>query len=135
MTSSAAPLSADLAALAAEQYVSITTFRRTGVGVATPVWIARDGEALVFTTGLESGKVKRLRNNGDVELRPCTRTGEVADDAPRIEAHADVILDPEGVDAGIAAIVAKYGDQARRLMSLGESDERPKRAVIRITTR
>lgn len=128
-------LPADLAALADEQYISFTTFRRTGVSVATPVWVARDGETLVFTTGLESGKVKRLRNNGDVEIRPCTRTGEVAPDAPTVLAHADVVLDDEGVDAGIAAVVEKYGDQARRLMSIGEGQGRPKRAVVRITAR
>lgn len=128
-------LPADLAALADEQYISFTTFRRTGVGVSTPVWVARDGETLVFTTGLESGKVKRLRSNGDVEIRPCTRTGEVAPDAPTLRAHANVVLDEEGVDAGIAAIVEKYGDQARRLMAIGEGEGRRKRAVVRVTAR
>ncbi|MDT7579905.1 MAG: uncharacterized protein QOK35_1169, partial [Pseudonocardiales bacterium] len=49
-----------LAEMADEQFVSLSTFRRSGAPVATPVWIARDGDALVVTTIADSGKVKRL---------------------------------------------------------------------------
>ncbi|MDT0352926.1 PNPOx family protein [Pseudonocardia charpentierae] len=35
--------------VAGERFVSLTTFRRDGTPVATPVWIARDGDALVVT--------------------------------------------------------------------------------------
>ena len=44
--------------LADEKFVSLTTFRKNGVGVPTPVWIGRDGDALVVTTPVGSGKVK-----------------------------------------------------------------------------
>ncbi len=40
-----------LLALADEQYVLLTTTRRSGDRVPTPVWVARDGDALVVTTG------------------------------------------------------------------------------------
>jgi hypothetical protein len=50
--------------VAGERFVSLTTFRRDGTPVATPVWIARDGDALVVTTPADSGKVKRLRSTG-----------------------------------------------------------------------
>ncbi|WKK72242.1 hypothetical protein Q0F99_04380 [Rathayibacter oskolensis] len=43
-------LSPALSALSDESFVSLTTFRRTGAGVSTPVWIARDGAALIVTT-------------------------------------------------------------------------------------
>ena len=43
-------------------YVSLTTFRRTGVPVRTPVWAAPDGATLVVWTRTDSGKVKRLRH-------------------------------------------------------------------------
>ena len=66
-----------LAALAGERFISLTTFRRSGEPVPTPVWIARDGDTLVVTTPAESGKVKRLRHHSRVELRPCSRTGRV----------------------------------------------------------
>ena len=64
-----------------QEFVSLTTFRRTGASVATPVWIAPDGDVLVVTTPVESGKVKRLRPDPRVELRPCSRRGAVADGA------------------------------------------------------
>mgnify|MGYP000473367737 CR=1 FL=1 len=69
--------------LAREKYVSLTTFRRDGSPVATPVWIAAlDDGRLAFTTDPSSWKVKRVRRNATVELRPCTVRGKVAPDAP-----------------------------------------------------
>ena len=52
---------AALAGLADERFVSLTTFRRTGEPVSTPVWIAANGTDLIVTTPKESGKVKRRR--------------------------------------------------------------------------
>lgn len=66
-------------ALGDEQFVSLTTFRRSGEPVSAPVWIGRDGDALIVTTPEASGKVKRLRNNPRVELCPCSRMGHVED--------------------------------------------------------
>lgn len=76
-----------------ERFVSLTTFRRTGEPVATPVWVARDGAHLLVTTPEGSGKVKRLRHTSRVELRPCSRTGKVEDDAPTT--HGDAVIEPE----------------------------------------
>jgi hypothetical protein len=56
--------------LAGEQFVSVTTFRRDGTPVPTPVWIAQDGDALVVTTPAGTGKVKRLRHDPRVEPAP-----------------------------------------------------------------
>ena len=58
-----------------EPFVSLTTFRASGAPVSTPVWIGTEGEDLVVLTPLDSGKVKRLRANPRVELRPCDRRG------------------------------------------------------------
>jgi len=121
-------------ALAEAKYVSFTTFRRSGVGVATPVWIAPDGDALVFTTSRESGKVKRLRARGDVLLQVCDRVGAVAEDAPSIAGHAVVVEDSDGIAAGIAAIVGKYQDAARALIGAAADRNAATRIVIRITT-
>ena len=76
-----------------ERFVSLTTFRRSGEPVATPVWVARDGAHLLVTTPEGSGKVKRLRHTSRVELRPCSRTGKVEDDAPTME--GDAVIEPE----------------------------------------
>lgn len=61
--------------LHAAKYLLVTTFRRDGREVATPVWKVRDGDALGVWTGADSGKVKRIRNRPDVLLAPCDMRG------------------------------------------------------------
>ena len=95
--------------IADQKYVSITTTKRSGDRVSSPVWIAPldDGSA-GFTTGSTSGKVKRIRNFPEVTLRTCDARGKVADGAVEVTAMASVLL---GADtAPIEHVVkAKYG--------------------------
>ena len=122
----------DLAELNKARFVSLTTFRKTGIGVSTPVWIARDGDDLVVTTPVGSGKLKRLRNNPLVELRPCSRMGKVADNAPVITAAAS---EEEETPAALDRIKRKYGFEyylimfIERLVSKGNAH----RVIIRIS--
>lgn len=78
--------------LADESFVSLTTFRRSGEGVSTTVWVTADpdGDGLVVMTIDGSGKVKRVRNDPRVTLRPCGRLGGIDDGAPTVEATARV---------------------------------------------
>ena len=100
--------------VADSRYISFTTFRRTGVPVATPVWVApmTDGR-LAFTTRAEAGKVKRLAHTARVEMRRSDARGKVADDAPTVEGEAVVVKDGPDYDAGVAALQRKYGIQFR----------------------
>ncbi len=60
---------------AGHKYLSLETFRKTGVGVRTPVWFAeKDGELLLYTLA-DSGKVKRIRNNPRVRIVPSDIRG------------------------------------------------------------
>ncbi|SIQ62219.1 PPOX class F420-dependent oxidoreductase [Micromonospora avicenniae] len=61
--------------LSAEKYILLTTFRRDGRAVPTPVWSVRDGDGLAVWTAADSGKVKRIRNNGTVTVAPCDVRG------------------------------------------------------------
>lgn len=79
--------------LAGERFVSLTTFRKSGEPVSTPVWVGGDGADLVITTPAESGKVKRLRNNPLVELTPCDRFGRVEDGAVTVQGTAEILVD------------------------------------------
>ena len=45
------------------KYLSLTSFKRDGTGVATPVWFVADGERLLITTDAQSFKVRRIRRN------------------------------------------------------------------------
>ncbi len=98
--------------LASEKYVSLTTFRSNGKPVATPVWIASISEGrFAFTTDPASGKVKRVRNNPAVELRPCTMRGKVAPDAPMLTATAHVATESADYRPVVDALKKKYGLQ------------------------
>ncbi|WP_306471851.1 PPOX class F420-dependent oxidoreductase [Streptomyces sp. st140] len=61
--------------LAASKYVLLTTFRRDGRAVPTPVWVMRDGDCLAVWSAVEAGKVKRIRNSGRVTVAPCDWRG------------------------------------------------------------
>lgn len=107
---------AALVSLADERFVSLTTFRRTGEPVSTPVWIAANGADLIVTTPKESGKVKRLKNDSRVHLRPCSRTGAVRDGAVAVEAHA-VIVDDDRSRALLSKVFGgKYRAEYRVFM-------------------
>jgi uncharacterized protein len=125
-----------LTELGDEQFLSLTTFRRSGAPVPTTVWAAPDGDALVVTTMDGSGKVKRLRHDPKVELRPSSRSGEVAADAPVGTGVAEVVTDEAGVRRGHDALRRKYGLQFRVITGLqrltGRGKER-KRVILRIT--
>ncbi len=99
--------------LAKAQYVSFTTFRRNGDGVATPVWFAPMGDQFAFVSVAGTGKTKRLANDDRVTLRPCDVRGKIASDAPTYTGTATVDPTPEGIARARAAVVAKYGLPAR----------------------
>ena len=62
--------------LEGHQYINLTTFRKGGIPVATPVWFSLgDGKLYVFTAAT-AGKIKRICNNPKVQLAPCTLGGK-----------------------------------------------------------
>ncbi|GAA2158394.1 hypothetical protein FHX52_2420 [Humibacillus xanthopallidus] len=124
-----------LSAVAAHRYVSLTTFRRSGEPVATPVWVARDGDELVVITIDGVGKTKRLAHTSRVELRECDMRGTVPDSAPTHHGTARVVRSPEEIADVKRAIGKKYllariGDAFRPLTSRVVKDK--PRAGIRI---
>jgi PPOX class probable F420-dependent enzyme len=92
---------------AAEKYVSLVTYRRNGVEVKTPVWIAKVSRLYyVFSAG-DAGKVKRIRATPRVRLAACDVRGNVR--GPWIEAHARIVLDPTLIAEVRRALRRKYG--------------------------
>lgn len=80
-------------AITAGKYVSLTTFRKDGTPVATPVWFALDGDRLVVQTPAGTGKLKRLRRDTRVLVAPCDLRGRVPAAAPRAHGTAEIIHD------------------------------------------
>ncbi len=123
---------AALAQLARSTYVLLTTFRRTGEAVGTPVWIVGDNDRLLVTTGAAAGKVKRLAHTPRVTLQPCDMRGRVKEDAPVVEATAVVDDSPETREALDAALLKKYGLQYRLIRS--REKKRPTASVPLVIT-
>ncbi|MEC4574922.1 PPOX class F420-dependent oxidoreductase [Streptomyces virginiae] len=82
--------------LGSARYVSLTTFRKDGTPVATPVWAVADGGELYVWTRSDSWKVKRIRNDGRVTLAACDVRGRVEEGASVVEGQAR-LLDEEGL--------------------------------------
>lgn len=97
------------ASLRGRRYMSLTTYRKSGQGVMTPVWFAEDGQRLYIFTDLSSGKVKRIRNNGQVELAPSDSKGKPF--APAFAAQAAIMTDAAAIQRAEELISRKYNWQ------------------------
>lgn len=106
-------MTAGLGALGTAKYVLLTTFRKDGTPVPTPLWAAPDGDRLLVWTVTDSYKVKRIRRNPRVTLAACDVRGNPKS-AP-VEATAE-ILDAAGTEHVRAAIARKYGILGRITM-------------------
>jgi len=93
------------AAIQHQKYISLTTFRKSGVGVPTPVWFGEEGGKLYVMTRHDMGKAKRIRNNPQVKVAPCTIRGKVT--GPEFVAVAR-ILPPEEHARARQTINRKY---------------------------
>lgn len=93
--------------LSRSRYVSLTTYRKDGTAVSTPVWHAVDGGKLYVSTTPDAWKVRRIRNNSRVVVAVCNARGRVADDAPRAEGEA-VLLDTAGTEGVRRLLARKY---------------------------
>jgi len=120
--------------LADSEFIALTTFRRTGEGVATPVWVVSDDDTLLVSTPAGTGKLKRLAHTPRVTVVPCSRRGRVPDDAVPVAARATVVTDQEEVERVDRMLADKYGFQFRLFMFVEKHLVRGerRREIIRI---
>jgi PPOX class probable F420-dependent enzyme len=104
-----------LFALDTQRYISLTTFRRSGAAVATPVWFVQLADTLYVYSIATAGKVKRIRNRADIEVAACTVRGKVR--GPRIAGVARIVTDPQEQARAQVALDGKYW-LVRRVLSL-----------------
>ncbi|MGW2823590.1 PPOX class F420-dependent oxidoreductase [Streptomyces sp. NPDC001443] len=117
-----------VARLGAGKYLLITSYRKNGTGVPTPVWVVRDGEALGAWTVADSWKVKRIRARGDVLVGPCDVRGNPTGDP--VPATAE-ICDAETTARYRDLLARKYGILGR-LTLLGSRLRRGKDGTVGI---
>ncbi|MBY8344469.1 PPOX class F420-dependent oxidoreductase [Streptomyces spinosirectus] len=96
--------------LGAGKYVLITSYRKNGTPVATPVWVVRDGDTLGAWSAADSGKVKRIRARKDILIGPCDLRGNPT--GTQLPATAE-IGDEETVARYRRLIARKYGITGR----------------------
>ena len=89
------------------RYVSLTTYRKDGTGVATPVWHVMNDAELFIVSDAEAWKVKRIRNNSHVVVTVCGIRGKIAPGAPSAEGTAR-LLDEADTEIGRTLLARKY---------------------------
>jgi len=113
-----------LLTLADERFISLTTFRDSGQPVSTPVWVSRDGEAIVVLTPADSGKVKRLRRDPRVQVTPCGRFGKVSEESQPVAGTAELRERPADVERARALIRSAYPLESRVVLGIERLVER-----------
>jgi uncharacterized protein len=123
--------------LADARYLSLTTYRRDGTAVATPVWVTSDDHRrLLVWTAADAWKTKRIRRDGHVRVAACSARGAVH--GPSFDGEATVLDDTDLVGA---LILRKYGLQARAIRLYGalvrrlRRQEAPRSVTIAIEPR
>ena len=90
-----------------KKYLNLETFRKSGESVQTPVWFVQAGETFYIQTVANSGKVKRIRHNGRVNIVPCKMDGKLI--GFWVPAQAREVTDPEVSTAADRLLNRKYG--------------------------
>ncbi len=99
------------ASLYPHPFAKLTTYRKSGVGVPTTVWFAQDSQGHIYvTTQKSSGKAKRIRNNGEIQLIPSDVRGNVLDGEQPVAGRARQVEPGEYAHAE-ATLKQKYGEE------------------------
>lgn len=118
--------------LGREKYVLLTTFRKDGTPVPTPIWVAEDGGELVMYSERDTGKVKRIRRDGTVRVQACDLRGRTTH-GPEAMGTARLV-EGEDYERVRRLLARKYGLLGRVTMFVG-SLRGPKDRTVGIAVR
>jgi uncharacterized protein len=93
------------------RYMLLTTFKRDGSAVSSPVWITGSGGTYEFTTGERAWKTRRLRADPRVRVQACSMRGRVKPGAIEYAGSAEILAGAADVGRTEHALSAKYGWQ------------------------
>lgn len=113
-------------------YIALETFRKSGEGVVTPVWVTAESGKFYVWTLANSGKAKRIRNNGRVRIAISDARGNPKSEW--VEAKARVLSDPAEDQKQRERLAKKYGWQFHLFNLMGRfSRNRADHVVLEIT--
>ena len=93
-----------------QKYINLETYKKDGTPIRTPVWFVIDTDLIYVITRDSTGKVKRLRNNQDVRVVPCSFKGEAKNEWVKGKTQ---MITGEEADKAIKLRKKKYGMSAR----------------------
>ena len=96
-----------------ENYINLSTRKRDGSFVNTPVWFVQERETnnyYVYSLN-NSGKVKRIRNFPDVKVATCNFSGKLKGNW--VDAKADLVDESENIKTAYGYLRKKYGIRFR----------------------
>jgi uncharacterized protein len=113
-----------------KSFLNLETFRKSGLSVKTPVWFTREAETIYVRTVAGSGKVKRIKNNGAVQITPCEANG--TPNGEWIAAHAVEATDPETAELVRRFLEKKYGAIQVKAFAAATALRREQYTVLKI---
>ena len=108
------PPRADLEARFPGRYLSVTSFKRDGTGIATPVWSVSDGARLFALTDLNSAKVRRIRHDPRVLVASCRVNGKLRGEP--VPGRAEILTATSDLDRVHRLLVERYKISYRLVM-------------------
>ena len=97
------------------QYINLETFKKDGSKVTTPVWVAQQNNSLIVTTGNNSGKVKRIRNNGKAIIYTTNQSGSKKL-SEELEVKGSILSDEDLKTEAVTILKEKYGMMAKMML-------------------
>ncbi|RRR70689.1 MAG: PPOX class F420-dependent oxidoreductase [Candidatus Viridilinea halotolerans] len=101
------PAEAAFSLLNKQQFINLVTLRKNGETVRTPMWFAEKNGRIYMMTPQDSGKIKRIRNNPNVQVGPADRAGKPL--GTTLAGKARILTDPQEILVAKYALDDKYG--------------------------
>ena len=112
-----------------QKYLNLETFRKNGQSMKTPVWFTQAGQTIYVLTMANSGKVKRIRNNGWVNIAPCKMDGKLT--GTWVQAQARQVTDTE-ISTTVDRLVDKKYGLLKKIFQNRRSNENAQNAILEI---
>jgi len=113
-----------------QQYINIETFRKNGQSVRTPVWFVLEDNTIFVRTIADSGKVKRIRRQKQVNIAPCKVDGTLLGEW--MPGNACEVIDETTAQKVDRMLDHKYG-LMKKIFALGSMLQKKKYTVLKIT--